>query len=46
MNGKKIMKIVIFIVVMLIPIIYRFFYLKSYWDPYGNLQDMKDTEER
>ena len=41
MNSKKIMKIVIFIVVMLIPIIYSFFYLKSYWDPYGNLQDMK-----
>ena len=41
MNSKKIMKMVIFIVVMLIPIIYSFFYLKSYWDPYGNLQDMK-----
>lgn len=41
MNSKRIMKIVIFAVVMLIPIIYSFFYLKSYWDPYGNLQDMK-----
>ena len=41
MNSKKIMKIVIFAVVMLIPIIYSFFYLKSYWDPYGNLTDMK-----
>ncbi|MCR5146523.1 MAG: YhgE/Pip domain-containing protein [Clostridia bacterium] len=41
MNSKRIMKIVIFAVVMMIPIIYSFFYLKSYWDPYGNLQDMK-----
>lgn len=41
MNTKKIIKIVIFTVVMLIPIIYSFFYLKSYWDPYGNLKDMK-----
>lgn len=41
MNSKKIIKMVIFIVVMLIPIIYSFFYLKSYWDPYGNLNDMK-----
>ena len=41
MKDNKTMRIVIFIVVMLIPIIYSFFYLKSYWDPYGNLQDMK-----
>lgn len=40
MNTKKIIKIVIFTVVMLIPIIYSFFYLKSYWDPYGNLSDL------
>lgn len=38
---KKVLNCVIFIVVMLIPIIYSFFYLKSYWDPYGNLTDMK-----
>ncbi len=41
MKDNKTMRIVIFIVVMLIPIIYSFFYLKSYWDPYGNLRDMK-----
>lgn len=41
MKNNKIIKMVIFVVVMLIPIIYSFFYLKSYWDPYGNLQDMK-----
>ena len=34
-------KAIIFIVVMLIPLIYSFFYLKSYWNPYGNLSDMK-----
>jgi len=38
---NKVFKTVIFIVVMLIPIIYSFFYLKSYWDPYGNLTGMK-----
>lgn len=41
MKKDKVMKIVIFAVVLLIPIIYSFFYLKSYWDPYGNLTDMK-----
>ncbi len=41
MKKERIMKIVIFAVVLLIPIIYSFFYLKSYWDPYGNLTDMK-----
>lgn len=34
-------KTIIFMVVILIPLIYSFFYLKSYWDPYGNLSDMK-----
>lgn len=38
---SKVFKAIIFIVVMLIPIIYSFFYLKSYWDPYGNLTSMK-----
>ena len=40
MNKNKIMKSIIFIAVLLIPVIYSFFYLKSYWDPYGNLQDL------
>ncbi len=41
MKKEKIMKIVIFVVVLLIPIIYSFFYLKSYWNPYNNLTGMK-----
>ena len=41
MKNKKIMEYIIFAVVLLIPVIYSFFYLKSYWDPYGNLSDMK-----
>lgn len=38
---KKIMKIVIIIAVIIIPVLYSFFYLKAFWDPYGNLHDMK-----
>lgn len=38
---KKYYKIIIFAVVLIIPVIYSFFYLKSYWDPYGNLKDLK-----
>lgn len=41
MKRKKALKYIIFIVVLLIPIMYSFFYLKAYWDPYGNLQDVK-----
>ena len=41
MKKEKILKILIFDVVLLIPIIYSFFYLKSYWNPYGTLSDMK-----
>lgn len=41
MNKNNILKIVIFIVVLLIPIIYSFFYLKSYWDPYADLTGIK-----
>lgn len=40
-DKKKIFTIVIFVVVLFIPLIYSYFYLKSYWDPYGNLSDMK-----
>lgn len=40
-NKNKFMKVVIFIVILLIPVIYSFFYLKSYWNPYGNLQDLQ-----
>ena len=41
MDKKKIMKYIVLAVVLLIPIMYSFFYLKAYWDPYGNLQDVK-----
>lgn len=40
-QNKTFFKVIIFIVVLFIPLIYSFFYLKSYWDPYGNLKDMK-----
>lgn len=40
MNSKKTLKTVIFIAVVLLPVIYSFFYLKSYWNPYGNLEDL------
>ena len=41
LKNSKTFKIIIFIVVALIPLIYSFFYLKSYWNPYGNLSDMR-----
>ena len=41
MKKEKILKIVILAVVLLIPIIYSFFYLKSYWNPYGDLTGLK-----
>ena len=41
MNKNKVMKVVVFVAVMLIPLIYSFFYLKSYWNPYGNLEDLQ-----
>lgn len=37
---KEKFKYVVFAVVLLIPFMYSFFYLKSYWDPYGNLSDL------
>lgn len=40
LQEKGIIKIVVFAVVLLIPVIYSFFYLKSYWDPYGHLSDI------
>lgn len=41
MNSKNIMKYIVILTVLLIPIMYSFFYLKAYWDPYGNLSDIK-----
>ena len=37
---EKYYKYLVFIVAMFIPFIYAFFYLKAYWDPYGNLSDL------
>lgn len=41
LKNSNAFKAIIFTVVMLIPLIYSFFYLKSYWNPYGNLSDMQ-----
>lgn len=41
MKKENIFKIIIFSVVLLIPVIYSFFYLKSYWNPYGDLTGLK-----
>ena len=41
MKDTKAMKIVILVAIIIIPIMYSFFYLKAFWDPYGNLKDMK-----
>ena len=35
MNKKSIFKYIVIFGVLLIPFIYSFFYLKAYWDPYG-----------
>lgn len=40
-KDSKAMKIIIIIAVIIIPVLYSFFYLKAFWDPYGNLHDMK-----
>lgn len=40
-QGKLVMKWVIIAAIIIIPVLYSFFYLKAFWDPYGNLKDMK-----
>lgn len=40
LKNSKAIKYIILAVVLLIPVIYSFFYLKAYWDPYGNLKDV------
>ena len=37
---KTIKMVIVIIAVVCIPIMYSFFYLKSYWDPYGKLKNM------
>ena len=34
MKDTKAMKIIILVAVIIIPIMYSFFYLKAFWDPY------------
>ena len=41
LQDKGVFKFIVFAVVLLIPVIYSFFYLKSYWNPYEHLTDMK-----
>lgn len=41
LQDKGAFKFIVFAVVLLIPVIYSFFYLKSYWNPYEHLTDMK-----
>lgn len=41
MNQKKMMKFLIIAAVIIIPVMYSFFYLKAFWDPYGSLHEMK-----
>ncbi len=38
---KKIMKWIIIVAIIVIPVMYSFFYLKAFWDPYGNLHGMR-----
>lgn len=40
-KNSKAMKVIIIIAVIIIPVLYSFFYLKAFWDPYGNLHDMR-----
>ena len=37
---SKIMKPLIIIGIIIIPLIYSFFYLKAFWDPYANLENI------
>lgn len=41
MNKKKAIIPIIIIAVIIIPVLYSFFYLKAFWNPYGSLNDMK-----
>lgn len=40
MKKNKIMKPLIVIAILFIPLMYSFFYLKAFWDPYGNLKTL------
>lgn len=40
-KNSTILRVIIWAVVILIPLLYSFFYLKAFWDPYGNLENVK-----
>ena len=40
-KSSKTLRTIIIAVVIIIPLLYSFFYLKAFWDPYGNLQNVK-----
>ncbi len=40
LNKKKIMAIIVIIGVIIIPLLYSYFYLGAFWDPYSKLTDM------
>ena len=46
MKNKKWFNYVIVFVVLFIPLIYSFFYLKAYWNPYGegNIDNLRSEE--
>lgn len=37
---KTIIKLVVILGVIIIPLLYSFFYLKAFWDPYGKMDDI------
>lgn len=38
--AKTIIKAVVIIGVLIIPLMYSYFYLSAFWDPYSRLQDV------
>ena len=40
-KGSLVLRTIIWAVIILIPLLYSFFYLKAFWNPYENLQDVK-----
>lgn len=40
LKEKNVMKYVVIVAILLIPFMYSFFYLKAFWNPYGNLDEI------
>ncbi len=38
---KKYKKLIIILGIIILPVIYSFFYLKAFWNPYGNIDNLK-----